>query len=149
MCFLTVLRFKFSFKVMARIDSASLWYRCLILAMVSIQIILGEPREIARVYQLLDWYTFSRTSLIDMVHFCTKINISDPTMSNIILSSVLTCPQCGFVRQETMPTDACLFYYQCTSCMVLLKPKSGDCCVFCSFGSVKCPPIQQQKGCCG
>jgi hypothetical protein len=27
-----------------------------------------------------------------------------------------------------------------------LRPKPGDCCVFCSFGSVKCPPIQEQRG---
>ena len=29
-----------------------------------------------------------------------------------------------------------------------LRPKPGDCCVFCSYGTVKCPPIQQQRGCC-
>ena len=41
-----------------------------------------------------------------------------------------------------MPTDACQFFYQCTNCETLLKPKSGDCCVFCSYGSVPCPPKQ-------
>ena len=30
----------------------------------------------------------------------------------------------------------------------ILKPKEGDCCVFCSYGSVKCPPIQSEKKCC-
>ena len=59
--------------------------------------------------------------------------------------SELTCPQCGHREVETMPTDACLFYYECKSCDVLLKPLAGDCCVFCSYGSVACPPIQQQK----
>ncbi|WP_305076263.1 GDCCVxC domain-containing (seleno)protein, partial [Methylobacter sp. BlB1] len=49
---------------------------------------------------------------------------------------------------ETMPTDACQFFYECKSCGTLLKPKPGDCCVFCSYGSVKCPPIQQQASCC-
>ncbi|WP_305076261.1 GDCCVxC domain-containing (seleno)protein, partial [Methylobacter sp. BlB1] len=49
---------------------------------------------------------------------------------------------------ETMPTDACQFFYECRSCGTLLKPKLGDCCVFCSYGSVKCPPIQQQTSCC-
>ena len=29
-----------------------------------------------------------------------------------------------------------------------LKPLAGDCCVFCSFGSVKCPPIQRGDPCC-
>jgi hypothetical protein len=27
----------------------------------------------------------------------------------------------------------------------LLKPKSGDCCVFCSYGDVPCPPIQEAR----
>ena len=66
-----------------------------------------------------------------------------------VLESVLTCPECGFAKPETMPTDACQFYYECTSCGALLKPNAGDCCVFCSFGSVKCPPIQAQRSCCG
>jgi len=46
-----------------------------------------------------------------------------------------------------MPTDSCRFFYQCLNCGTLLKPKAGDCCVFCSFGSVRCPPMQQ-AGCC-
>lgn len=70
-------------------------------------------------------------------------------MTTAILDSVLACPQCGFAKPETMPTDSCQFYYQCTNCQAILKPKTGDCCVFCSYGSVKCPPIQEQKGCCG
>jgi len=69
-------------------------------------------------------------------------------MSTVVLESVLTCPSCGTKRLETMPTDACQYYYECTHCKVLLRPKSGDCCVFCSYGSVVCPPIQQQRGCC-
>jgi hypothetical protein len=68
-------------------------------------------------------------------------------MNRVILESVLTCPKCGFARQETMPTDACQFYYECTRCRTLLRPNPGDCCVFCSYGSVKCPPIQL-RGCC-
>ena len=65
-----------------------------------------------------------------------------------ILDSTLTCPHCGFATVERMPTDACLHFYECTSCRTLLRPKPGDCCVFCSYGSVKCPPIQQSHGCC-
>jgi hypothetical protein len=64
------------------------------------------------------------------------------------LQSVLTCPKCGFRKVETMPTDACLYFYECEGCKALLKPNAGDCCVFCSFGSVKCPPVQEQRGCC-
>ena len=66
----------------------------------------------------------------------------------IILESEVTCPICGFKKKEIMPTDACQFFYECFNCGELLKPKKGDCCVFCSYGNVKCPPIQE-KGSCG
>ncbi|WPC06434.1 GDCCVxC domain-containing (seleno)protein [Pseudomonas benzenivorans] len=69
-------------------------------------------------------------------------------MPPIILESVLTCPRCGFAKRESMPTDACLYFYECSRCRTLLRPNPGDCCVFCSFGSVRCPPVQQQGACC-
>jgi hypothetical protein len=46
------------------------------------------------------------------------------------------------------------FFYECKGCGALLKPKAGDCCVFCSYGDVPCPPIQEARqhgratGCC-
>ncbi|HKR76115.1 MAG TPA: GDCCVxC domain-containing (seleno)protein [Rhodanobacter sp.] len=70
----------------------------------------------------------------------------------LTLSSVITCPLCGHSKTETMPTDACMYFYECTSCKELLKPQPGDCCVFCTYGSVKCPPAQAASsatGCCG
>jgi len=70
-------------------------------------------------------------------------------MHGPVLESVITCPQCGARGQETMPTDACQFFYACRACGTLLKPRPGDCCVFCSYGSVKCPPVQRDRGCCG
>ncbi|TDQ15065.1 hypothetical protein DFQ04_2951 [Algoriphagus boseongensis] len=69
-------------------------------------------------------------------------------VKKIILTSTLTCPNCGFQKKETMPEDSCQFFYECENCHTLLKPKSGDCCVYCSYGDVKCPPIQQDKKCC-
>ncbi len=59
--------------------------------------------------------------------------------------SVITCPQCGHSQSETMPTDACQIYYVCTQCQAELRPLPGDCCVFCSYGSVPCPPIQEER----
>ena len=64
-------------------------------------------------------------------------------MSAVQLVSTLTCPMCGHAARESMPTDACLFFYECNGCHNLLKPKAGDCCVFCSYGDVPCPPIQR------
>jgi hypothetical protein len=68
----------------------------------------------------------------------------------MILESTITCPHCKTAKLEVMPTDACQFFYECTGCKTLLRPKAGDCCVFCSYGSVPCPPIQDSRGqtCC-
>ena len=68
-------------------------------------------------------------------------------MADVELLSTLTCPECGHVSQETMPINACQWFYECVACKTLLKPKAGDCCVYCSFGTVKCPPIQEGKSC--
>jgi uncharacterized Zn finger protein len=61
------------------------------------------------------------------------------------LTSTLTCPKCGHSASEAMPTDACQFFYECTGCGTLLRPKDGDCCVYCSYGDVPCPPIQEAR----
>lgn len=62
--------------------------------------------------------------------------------------STLTCPACGHRTREKMPVDACQYFFECPGCGVLLKPRPGDCCVFCSFGDVKCPPVQTENACC-
>lgn len=64
-----------------------------------------------------------------------------------VLLSEITCPRCGHRKTETMPTNSCIYFYECEECGSLLKPLEGDCCVFCSYGSVKCPPIQMGDGC--
>jgi hypothetical protein len=61
----------------------------------------------------------------------------------IVLDSIITCHDCGHQKEKTMPTDACKYFYQCENCKSILKPLAGDCCVFCSYGTVKCPPVQQ------
>ena len=63
----------------------------------------------------------------------------------MIAQSTITCPVCGTAKTETMPTDACRFFYDCTDCWAVLRPKPGDCCVFCSFGTVPCPPVQADR----
>ncbi len=73
---------------------------------------------------------------------------SQPSMNAGPLDSLLTCPHCGHAKLEKMPTDACLFFYECKGCNLVLRAKPGDCCVFCSFGSVPCPPVQAQRPCC-
>ena len=69
--------------------------------------------------------------------------------NEVALQSTITCPECGTSVEETMPTDACQWFYECTNCKVVLKPKPGDCCVYCSYGTVPCPPIQEGGSCSG
>lgn len=57
----------------------------------------------------------------------------------------LMCPYCGHRHTETMPTNACIAFYHCAGCGKLLRPKAGDCCVYCSYGSLPCPPIQIER----
>lgn len=66
----------------------------------------------------------------------------------IRLQSIITCPSCGYKKEETMPTNACQYFYECENCKTRLKPLQGDCCVYCSYGTVKCPPIQAGQKCC-
>ncbi|MGO8844524.1 MAG: GDCCVxC domain-containing (seleno)protein [Methylocella sp.] len=74
----------------------------------------------------------------------------------MILESIITCPHCATAKSETMPTNACQIFYTCSGCGTKLRPEPGDCCVFCSYGSVPCPPIQAARSgerdaasCCG
>jgi hypothetical protein len=41
-----------------------------------------------------------------------------------------------------MQLDSCLVYYECKKCGYIMRPKDGDCCVFCSYADKKCPPMQ-------
>ena len=65
-------------------------------------------------------------------------------MSEIIYQSIIRCPFCGFEKEETMPVDACQFFYECSNCKNIIRPKERDCCVFCSYGTVKCSSIQKR-----
>jgi hypothetical protein len=60
----------------------------------------------------------------------------------VVLASTLTCPACGAVSVAVMPADACQWFYVCAACGATLTPLPGDCCVFCSYGDVPCPPVQ-------
>ncbi len=70
------------------------------------------------------------------------------TDTEVQLLTTVTCPECGRPEAETMPTDACQFFYECKGCHAMLRPKPGDCCVYCSYATVPCPPIQKGDACC-
>jgi len=68
-------------------------------------------------------------------------------MSVAVTEATITCPACGVATVETMPTNACQFFYTCRSWGAFLKPLPGDCCVFCSYADRLCPPKQTGECC--
>src|SRR5438552_3084758 len=66
---------------------------------------------------------------------------TDSSLQNS-LQSQITCPKCGYKKMEMMPTDVCKIKYTCEKCDTILFPKDGDCCVFCTYGTHKCPSKQ-------
>lgn len=68
-------------------------------------------------------------------------------MTEIRLTSILTCPECGESTETEMPTASCQYFWECPHCDTVVRPQSGDCCVFCSYGSVPCPPVQERRAC--
>ncbi len=65
------------------------------------------------------------------------------------LSSALTCPACGHAETLTMAADSCQIRHDRPARGVMMKPKPGDCCVFCSYGDVPCPPVRESRARCG
>jgi len=72
-------------------------------------------------------------------------NHPDRSLVAPVPAAAITCPVCGHREAERMPTDACQFFYECRNCGALLRPKPGDCCVFCSYADLPCPPVQAAR----
>lgn len=60
-------------------------------------------------------------------------------------SCLITCPHCQYSKMELLPTEVCQIKYTCSNCDKVITPKDGDCCVFCSYGSHKCPSMQIEE----
>jgi len=46
--------------------------------------------------------------------------------NRVTLRSTITGPNCGFEKEEKMPTDSFQYFYKRKSCETVLKPKRGD-----------------------
>lgn len=87
-------------------------------------------------------------AIVPRSEFLRRSREYSDTVNAAILETILTCPVCGDEHRATMPVDACQYFYDCPSCRTVLKPKTGDCCVFCSYGSARCPPVQTRRSSC-
>ena len=89
------------------------------------------------------WYPGKADASIDDDADTLEVLALDPKKA-IILQTTVTCPSCGTRRDETMPEGESVYFYTCTNCKRVLKPIFGDCCVFCSYGTVICPTEQRR-----
>ena len=48
-------------------------------------------------------------------------------------------------RLKVVDANAAIQRYACKDCGDELKPLPGDCCVFCSYGSMPCLPVQEAR----
>jgi hypothetical protein len=62
-------------------------------------------------------------------------------MTPILVSTVI-CPHCGSPHEARMAEDSCQISADCPACGKEIRPKAGQCCIFCSWGSAPCPPVQ-------
>ena len=58
------------------------------------------------------------------------------------ITAIITCPVCGTNTEAEIPKEACQFFWDCPACQTLLRPKPGDCCVFCSYADRRCPTAE-------
>jgi hypothetical protein len=63
------------------------------------------------------------------------------------LTAIITCPECATQTRAVIPPDACQFFWDCPACAVALRPKQGDCCVFCSWSDTPCPSSGKPSCC--
>ena len=82
-----------------------------------------------------------------------RITLNRPEVLNAIddklphdLAACVEEANTGLCKKERkpMPVDSCLLLYICEGCGATLRPTARDCCVFCTFGSIACPPKQKQ-----
>jgi hypothetical protein len=63
----------------------------------------------------------------------------------VVGTCVVTCPVCKTQVQEVMIPEIVKTIYHCPICLTWLSPKKNDHCIYESYGSVNCPPIQIKK----
>jgi len=80
----------------------------------------------------------------DILKRTSPISLKDSKDNEIkVLNSKRTNPIYKNLENEQMPTNYCQYFWECPHCKKNLKPKEGDCCIYCSYGNTKCPSIQK------
>jgi hypothetical protein len=90
------------------------------------------------------YYVEHEMEIIEEESCCSKDSTEGCSLKEAAAkeTSEITCPKCGHKKTEVMPTEVCQIKYTCEKCKTVLYPKEGDCCVFCTYGTHKCPSMQ-------
>ena len=64
-------------------------------------------------------------------------------MTTVELESTITCPGCGHSRTMTMEEFDPRTVWPCPACGSTLRPLPGEHCIYCSYASLPCPPVQR------
>ncbi len=64
---------------------------------------------------------------------------------NPFIETVIKCPHCGVEQQATMTLTGKKIAHDCRFCNQTMYAKKGECCVFCSFGAIKCLGTQEKE----
>ena len=80
----------------------------------------------------------------DALYSINTLRILDQTSMTItILQTIMKCPNCRTTETVTMDQKIPGDFFTCKECEKTHEPRLGDCCVYCSYGSVNCPAVQQ------
>ena len=66
----------------------------------------------------------------------------DNIVTDVLNKNELTCPECGTKQKGEMLEAAYSYAYQCNGCSEIIEKKPDSCCVYCSYGEVRCPSEQ-------
>ncbi len=66
-------------------------------------------------------------------------------MASELLDAIMTCPACGYQQMVTMEAFGQRMLWPCPACGSVLRPRPGEHCIYCSFASVPCPPVQRAE----
>jgi len=67
-------------------------------------------------------------------------------MGCLNLRSIVQCPHCHFKVTERMSTTQQVREWECPACHKRVQASPGACCIFCEYGTVPCPAVQQGRG---
>ncbi len=62
----------------------------------------------------------------------------------MLLETTISCPYCNHKMTAKMSQTSIHFLHECNNCHKILKPVKGHCCIFCSYGDIKCPNTQKE-----